>query len=316
MAQLSVFAPASIGNFIVGFDVLGAAIKTHDRVLGDVLSISDDKPAGYSAVGEFAFRLPQDKDNLVIKTAEYFNRQLAQLRPDIEIQKLTFKLAKNLPIGSGLGSSSSSIVATLFGLNQWYQQPFSQPLLLQWSAEIEGANAGAMHYDNVAPCLLGGLQLINEESQEVCQSIPFFDDLHLAFCFPDIEITTKSARSVLPTQVSLPAAIAMQKRLASFTAACFRQDKAALVSSLVDDSIEPLRKQLIPNFEQAKRCAMEQGALAFSISGSGPTCFAICESADKAKTIAKLIHDTLKQGDHSFYWTGQIDTAGARLVEA
>ncbi|WMS86895.1 homoserine kinase [Pleionea litopenaei] len=314
MPSITVFAPASIGNFIVGFDVLGAAIKTDDRLLGDTLTISDDKPAGYSAEGEFAFRLPQDKDNLVIKTASFFNQQLALLQPDIKAQKLTFKLSKNLPIGSGLGSSSSSIVATLYGLNQWYQSPFSQDQLLLWSAKIEGGNAGAEHYDNVAPCLLGGLQLINEEALPVCRRLPFFNNLYFAFCFPDIEITTRKAREVLPKTLTLQQAINMQKRLATFTAACFEHDQSSAIQSLLDDSIQPSRQSLIPNFDQAHQLALNNGALAFAISGSGPTCFAVCPSQEIAQTLAPRLQKTLQQGPHSFHWVSQIDELGARLL--
>ena len=87
MDRLTVFAPATIGNFIVGFDVLGAAIETKERCLGDTLTISNESPAGYLAQGEFAFRLPKDKDNLVIQTAEFFNQKLKQYRSDIKLEK-------------------------------------------------------------------------------------------------------------------------------------------------------------------------------------------------------------------------------------
>lgn len=314
MDRLTVFAPASIGNFIVGFDVLGAAVETKERCLGDTLLISNESPAGYQAQGEFAFRLPQDKDNLVIKTAEFFNQKVKQYRSDIKLEKLNFQLSKNLPIGSGLGSSSSSIVATLVGLNLWYREPFQQNELLKWSAQIEGGNSGAIHYDNVTPCLLGGLQLINPELTTPYQSIPFFDDIYLALVFPDIEITTKSAREVLPKNVSLNQAVEMQQRLASFIAACYRQEHQVMLDCLKDDIIEPTRKTLIPNFDKARSIALENGALTFAISGSGPTCFALCTNESQARQIASSVYDVMEQGPHAFHCVGKIGNKGCRKI--
>ncbi|NVJ59869.1 MAG: homoserine kinase [Gammaproteobacteria bacterium] len=314
MDRLTVFAPASIGNFIVGFDILGAAIETHDRCLGDTLTISNELPAGYQAVGEFAFRLPKDKDNLVIKTAEVFNQKIKELRSDIKVEKLNFQLSKNLPIGSGLGSSSSSIVATMVGLNSWYKEPFQKKDILKWCAQIEGGNSGAIHYDNVTPCLFGGLQLINPELATPYQSIPFFDDLHLAIIFPDIEITTKSAREVLPKNLSLKQAVEMQQRLASFIAACYRNEHQVMLDCLKDHIIEPTRKVLIPKFDEGKKTALENGALTFAISGSGPTCFALCNTEAQARKVAAAVYNVMEQGNHAFYCVGKIGNKGSRKI--
>ncbi len=309
MKSIKVFAPATVGNFILGFDVLGASLATNDRILGDELIISDRTPAGYTAVGEFAYRLPEDKDNLVIKAANFFNHKLKQ-KP----QKLHFELSKNLPIGSGLGSSASSIVATLVGLNEWYDKPFSKEQLVNWSAEIEGGNSGSIHYDNVAPCVLGGLQLINTEKEEACQKIPFFNDVYFAVCFPDIEITTRRAREILPKQVSLQSAIQMQSRLSAFIAACFLEQKNTALTLMKDDVVIPCRQQLIPNYAIAEQAALDMGAVAFAISGSGPTCFALCLNKDTADGIAKEMFKKLKQGKHAFYCVATLDQNGAIIV--
>lgn len=306
MKSIKVFAPATIGNFIVGFDVLGASLTTSDRVLGDELIISDRSPAGYSATGEFAYRLPEDKDNLVIKTAEFFNQKLDHMP-----QKLHFELSKNLPIGSGLGSSAASIVATLVGLNEWYGKPFSKSQLVDWSAEIEGGNSGSEHYDNVAPCVLGGLQLINTDKQNVCQPIPFFDDLYFAVCFPDIEITTRAAREILPKQITLQSAIQMQSRLSSFIASCFLKQKKTALSLMKDDVVTPCRQQLIPNYAKAEQIALKNGAITFAISGSGPTCFAICDNAEVATNVSTLMLKALQQGSHAFSCVAKLDLNGA-----
>ncbi|WP_144391705.1 homoserine kinase [Pleionea sediminis] len=313
MKTIKVFSPATIGNFIVGFDVLGACLATLDRTLGDELVISDEQPSGYSAEGEFAYKLPDNEHNLVITTAEFFNRKLVDIKKQQPI-KLNFTLFKNLPIGSGLGSSSSSIVATLYGLNQWYESPFTQQQLLLWSAQIEGSNSGSIHYDNVAPCLLGGLQLINSELEDPCQPIPFFNDLYFAICFPDIEITTKSARAILPDTINLIDTITMQGRLAGFIASCFQKNKSRALDLLKDDTITPKRKQLIPDYDKAEVLARENGALTFCLSGSGPTCFAICRDEQTARDVSEKILNVLSRGEHAFHCVATLDVQGARLL--
>ena len=313
MQSIRVFTPASIGNFIVGFDLLGAAIESDSRPLGDDLVVFADPNQNIECSGEFSDLLPAHKENLIHVSERRFNKALQEQA--IKPQKLSYQLTKHLPAGSGLGSSSASIVASLYALNEWYQRPFNNKELLLMAAEVEGGNSGGKHFDNVAPALFGGLQLINAEGEQPSIALPTFKNWHYAICFPDIQITTKSAREILPKDVSLAASTTMQARLAAFIAASYQQDENSAHALLQDDVIEPCRSQLIPGFAQAKQACLDAGALSFGISGSGPTCFAITQDAAQARTISELMLNKLGQGSRAFACVAQLSEQGTRLVE-
>ncbi len=158
---MKVFAPASIGNLSVGFDSLGLALHAVDGdVIGDVVSLRAGSQDDWvlKVDGPFASELPEDpEDNIVMASCRRFERLTRAAGKEIET--LQVHLEKRLPVGSGLGSSASSIVATLVALNRFFGQPLNRPELLQLMAEMEGNISGDVHLDNIAPSLLGGLRL-------------------------------------------------------------------------------------------------------------------------------------------------------------
>ena len=172
-----VYAPASIGNVSVGFDVLGAAVSPIDgSLLGDRVEVAAGKAAfSLQCVGAFVDKLPQQAEqNIVYRCWQVFARELD--RKGITLLPVAITLEKNMPIGSGLGSSACSIVAALDALNQYHQQPLTSNELLALMGEMEGEVSGSIHYDNVAPCFLGGLQFMVQEMDIISQSVPCFDD--------------------------------------------------------------------------------------------------------------------------------------------
>ncbi len=160
-ATLTVYAPASSGNLSVGFDALGLALVPIDgSLLGDCVSIMPGSPRDWTLCidGPFAHALPKDQEqNIVITSCRRFEQ--AARAVGIDVQPLNITLDKRLPVGSGLGSSASSIVATLVALNHFFGRPLDRPALLDLMAEMEGSISGEVHLDNIAPCLLGGLRL-------------------------------------------------------------------------------------------------------------------------------------------------------------
>ncbi len=309
---LHIFSPASIGNFIVGFDTLGAAIESDMQKLGDDLIISSHKKSEIINYGRFADQIPTNKTNLIAIAEVAFNRLLA--KNNIPIETLKFEVTKHLPAGSGLGSSSASIVATLFGLNQWYGMPFTQNDILKLSAEIEGGNSGGKHYDNVAPALLGGLQLITQDSNETCYTLPYCKNWYIALCFPDIQISTKEGRALLPDTIKLKQAVQMQSRLSGFIHALHNKDESALFSLMQDDIIIPARQNLIPHYQTAEKEVKKLGAKVFGISGSGPTCFAIATQKDTAHHICEQLLEIMQQGHRAFSCVAQISSLGTRIT--
>ncbi len=284
MSRVSVFAPASIGNFIVGFDCLGAAIQPVDgHLLGDIVHVEDCDTDDVVVSGPFAHALPTDpKDNIVFACRQRF-QELMALR-DCAPSPNRIVLDKRLPIGSGLGSSATSVVACLFALNEWYGLPFAEFELLRLCGEMEGRISGGLHYDNVAPSLRGGLQLMVPDKERISISLPL-PNWYLVMCYPGIKVETKAARAVLPQHIALSTCVHFGERLAAFTAAMMAREFEFALSLLHDDMIEPHRASLVPGFLHARIAALHNGARAFGLSGSGPTCMAICQSLATAELV-------------------------------
>jgi len=311
-----VFAPASIGNVSVGFDVLGLAVKPIDgSLLGDVVSVSaTSNESSLTVIGDFADKLPSNKeDNIVWSCLLLFNDALINAEQAVVSVALT--LDKKMPVGSGLGSSACSVVAALAGLNAFYAKyhdfSFAENVLLKMTGQMEAQISGSLHYDNVAPCYLGGLQLMVPDENVISRVLPSFDDCYYVMAYPGIEVSTKAARDVLPTSYSRSDVISYGQNLATFVDACHRQDKQQAFSVLTDVVAEPYRTNLLPRYQSSRDFLTAQGALAVGISGSGPTLFCVCDSEQQAQQFALWLQDNYLQTELGFVHVCKVDDIGA-----
>ncbi len=307
-----VYAPASIGNVSVGFDVLGAAVSPIDgTLLGDrVLVKAGESPFVLTTAGRFVSKLPTEaKENIVYDCWLVFARELE--KKSVALKPLQMNIRKNMPIGSGLGSSACSIVAALDALNRFHDQPLNEMELLALMGEMEGKISGGIHYDNVAPCYLGGLQLMLEELGIISQEVPCFDDWYWVMAYPGIKVSTAEAREILPSQYRRQDVIAHGRHLAGFIHSC-HSGQPELAAKLIKDVIaEPYRAKLLPGFEQAREYAKSAGALATGISGSGPTLFSICKEQDVAERVARWLEQHYVQNEEGFVHVCRLDKQGS-----
>jgi len=270
MKRVLAFAPASIGNFAAGFDVLGAAIVPLDGPpLGDQVEIQLARTDSFACAGPFAHRLPAlPADNLALKTRAAFQRAWGRPLPPMAI-----RLFKNLPVGSGLGSSSATVVATLAALDGLLEAGLGEAALLRAGGETEAQGCGSYHLDNVAPALLGGLRLVDPEG--VPRLLPFPEDLLFAVASPDLELNTRDARQALPAQVPQALAVAHAQNLAALVLALCTGNAGLLRACLRDLLAEPHRAPLVPGFREVQAAALGQGAAGCTFSGAGPAIFAV-----------------------------------------
>lgn len=319
--SVSVFAPASIGNVNVGFDILGLAVKPIDgTLLGDVVTVSHSNSDNQlEVIGSFAKKLPGDvKQNIVWQCLSLFNEQLQASEQAVVTVKMV--LEKRMPVGSGLGSSACSVVAALAGLNAFYEKyhqfSFSEQTLLKMMGQMEAQISGSLHYDNVAPCFLGGMQLMVPDPEIISRNLPQFDDCYFVMAYPGIEISTKAAREILPSSYSRADLISFGQNLATFVDACHRGDKAQAFSVLTDVVAEPYRASILPGYSEAVSYLQKAGCLSVGISGSGPTLFCVTDDAEKAQQFANWLSEnylqTLADGtSEGFVHVCQADTQGA-----
>ena len=312
---LTVYAPASSGNVSVGFDALGLALAPMDgSLLGDCVSILPGTPGDWMLCidGPFAHALPQDQEqNIVITSARRFEQ--AARAVGVDVYPLNITLDKRLPVGSGLGSSASSIVATLVALNHYFGRPLDRPALLKLRAEMEGSISGEVHLDNIAPCLLGGLRLCMPDDARQ-YGLPWPGHWQSVVAWPGTRLETRPAREILPTSYERKTVVAHGAKFALFVHQLYQGEAVAAADCLVDLLAEPYRKSLLPGFEEARIELAKMGALATGISGSGPTIFCIVDDSRVAAAAAQWLQQNYLKNESGFVHICRADLAGAREV--
>ena len=310
---ITYYAPASVGNLSVGFDLLGLALEPLDgSYFGDRVTVGAAKPGDQmlqlSFNGQYASALPSDPvENVVTKCLDLFRTELEMPAcPELSIQ-----LTKSLPIGSGLGSSASSIVAALAAINQWFDNPLDANGLLDLMSKAECGVSGEKHFDNIAPSYFGGLVLC-ESLDEPPQFLFWPDAWQIIVAYRNTEVKTKDARNVLPNSYPRSVLVSQAASLARFVHGLGSGDLELAARNIVDLVAEPYREQLLPDFSLAKHHALQHGALAAGISGSGPTMFAVVDHAEKANELADwLSHHYARDG---FVKLCTVDRIGARQL--
>ncbi|HKH47247.1 MAG TPA: homoserine kinase [Thermoanaerobaculia bacterium] len=310
MKRVRAFAPAGVGNFAAGFDVLGAAVAPEDGSLwGDQVEVREGSATQLVCTGPFADRLPADPaENLVLRTRNLFEEAFGRPLPPLQLT-----LHKGLPVCSGLGSSAASVAATARALNAWCGDPLSSGDLLEVAGRAEGLASGAVHLDNVAPCLLGGLLLIPPAGPP--RTLPFPWNLRVVVASPAFSLATREARRVLPREVPLALAVEHAQNLAAFVHAVHMGDLGLLRATLRDLIAEPWRAGLVPGFRAAQREALAAGALGASLSGAGPAVFAVAEEENAAAVATALAGGFQSEGVESTVRICRIDPRGARIIE-
>lgn len=308
--MVKIYAPASIGNVSVGFDVLGAAVSPVDgSLLGDCVSVEAAESFSLSNEGRFVSKLPQNpKENIVYQCWQRFCEEIGKEIP------VAMRLEKNMPIGSGLGSSACSVVAGLMAMNEHCGRPLDETTLLTLMGELEGRISGSVHYDNVAPCYLGGIQLMLEENGIISQPVPGFEEWLWVMAYPGIKVSTAEARAILPAQYLRQDCVRHGRYLAGFIHACHTRQPELAAKLMKDVIAEPYRTRLLPGFAQARQAAAEMGALGCGISGSGPTLFAISGNMETAQRLAAWLQSNYVQNDEGFVHICRLDTVGARKL--
>jgi homoserine kinase len=315
---LTVYAPASIGNLSVGFDALGLALAPMSRaLLGDLVQLTP-LPAGakddwqLELTGPFAGDLPPNpEDNIVLVCCRVYQEAAAERGVTVVPLKVT--LDKRLPIGSGLGSSASSIVATLEALNRWHDHLLSTLENFRLMAKMEGRISGEIHLDNVAPSLFGGLRLCPPGSQQE-YALPWPGAWRAVVCWPGTKLVTKEARAVLPDEIPRAVAVRHGAQFAQFVHALHSGKTRLAAECIVDHIAEPYRRKLLPGFDEARVGLRELGALAVGISGSGPTIFGLVNDSDVARRVAAWLGEHYQQNERGFVHICRADLGGARSI--
>ncbi len=307
--RATAFAPATVGNVAVGFDILGFALEVPgDRVTVERIDAPTVRIAEISGV---ATDLPEAADENTATVG------LVQLLDDLELEfGFEVSIAKGIPLGSGMGGSAASAVGGIVAAEALVDEDLSVERQLEYALLGESVASGGVHGDNVTPCLCGGLTLTRSLEPVDIVEIPVPDGIGCTVVYPHRRIDTERARKAVPGKLPLEAFVAQSGNLAGFIAGCYTDDLALIRRSLADMLIEPHRAPLIPGFAAVCDAAEEAGAMGCSISGSGPSVFAWCSPPETTGEVAEAMRAAFaERGNEPEVWTGKIAEEGARLVD-
>jgi homoserine kinase len=305
--RATAFAPASVGNVAIGFDILGFSVDA----LGDRVTVSRRKEPGVVITGVrgVAGELPKDPERNTAGRALLAMQET--LRPGFGF---AMEIDKGIPLGSGLGGSAASAVGAVVAANALLDEPCSKLELLKFAMQGEAVASGSLHVDNISPSLFGGLVLTVGIDHPRVKQIPVPPVVRAVIVHPHMFLSTKQARAILSRTVTLSDFVWQTANLAGFISGCYTNDLDMIRASLEDVVIEPQRQALIPGFQEVRRAAMEAGALGCSISGAGPTTFAWAPVSSAPAVLEAMRREFGRQSIALDEWIVEINSDGARII--
>ena len=302
---ITAFAPATTSNLAIGFDILGFPLTS----LGDKISLTPREEPDVLIESINTQVIPKDPDKNTASIVVKAMQQAYGLN-----HGFSMSIEKGIPLGSGLGGSAASAVAACIAMTPFIDDTIPKEDLANFALQAESQVSGGLHGDNVVPSLYGGFCLIQNLSPLRVIQLPS-PSLTAVFIHPHMTIETKEARRVLQPEVNLKKCIQQTANLAGFMAALYTNDNQLLSQCCEDILIEPMRSQLIPGFYDVQKAALSEGALACSLSGSGPTLFAFADSEKAAHKIAYAMQKAFtNHGLNSDKWLSPISPTGAQLL--
>lgn len=308
--QATAFAPASIGNVAVGFDMLGLAIA----VAGDRVMARRTRRNGVTIAAVYGID-GRPHAELSSSAADNTAGVAAMALWDAHGDGGGIELAvhKGVPLQSGMGSSAASAVAGAVAANALLRKPIAIAELLEYALEGEKIASGGLHADNVAPSLFGGLVLCPPVLLPTVIPLAVPDGVSSVVLHPDLQVNTADSRRRLARGYSMDQWLTQQGYLAGFLAACMTNDRELLRRCLLDVIIEPQRSAAVPCFNAVRSAAMQADAYGCSLSGSGPSIFALCAD-DAAPAVAAAMADACgSQGYDCETWTSPMTAPGAHI---
>jgi homoserine kinase len=304
MKEITVLAPATVANVVCGFDCLGFALENPCDEM--TLRLIDEKTVRIKHQDDFGLPLEPEKNIAGVALSAILDELEENFGFEIEI-------TKRIKPGSGIGSSSASAVGAVVGANKLLGGRFSTLELAEFAMKGEQVASEGRHADNVAPCLFGGFTLVRTVEPLDIVALDF-PEMFVTVIHPQIEIKTSEARKILPAEISLKSAIQAWSNVGALVSALSKGDFELIARSLEDFIVEPVRKKLIPHFDELKAESLKAGALGGGISGSGPSVFMLSETLETAHKVEKTMREIYAPTEIDFnVYVSEINAEGVRI---
>ena len=305
--RVKVFAPATIANMGCGFDVMGFTLDEE----GDILEMTVSEGDGISIENETDVPLPEDIELNVITPVVRKFLDIIDKKAQVDV-----RILRKIYPGSGIGSSSASSAAAAYGMNALFGYPLSDEELVECAMEGENLASGGYHADNAAPAVMGGIVLIRGYEPLDIIKLPVPGNFYCAVIHPDIIVTTKQAREILPREVPLHDAIRQWGNVGGLVAGLYSGDISLVGRAMRDVIAEPWRKQFIPDFDELRVKLLDAGALAMNIAGSGPSVFAIADRYSVAARSGKIMKEHFGSRNIGYeVYVVKVSNNGAKILE-
>ena len=308
--SVTALAPGGVGNVGPGLDILGLAVEGD----GDSVRAEWSNTEGISILDPGHPDLPREANR---HTAALAGAAVIERARDRRLGKagIALSVCKGLPLSGGQGGSAASAVAGAVAVNALLGNPLDRETLLEACLRAEESVSGR-HADNVAPSLFGGIVLVRSLNPLDLIQLPVPDELRVVLVRPNQQLRTAEARAVLPQNISRELALYQAAQVGAMVAALASGDYALLGRAIDDRIAEPARTRLLPGFAEAKRAALKAGALGSSISGAGPTAFALARGDETAQQVSEAMTAAYAaSGFSSQARVARVDRRGARPVE-
>jgi len=306
---VTAFAPGSVANVAIGFDILGFSVDA----VGDRVTLTRRAQPGVviKSITGVVDDLPLEAEK---NTAGQALLALAAMRNlDFGFE---MRIQKGIPLASGLGGSAASAVAAVVAANAMLEEPLTRIELLKVAMEGEAVASGSRHADNISPSLFGGLVLTVGIDNPRVKQIPVPEVIHAVIVHPHLQVSTKQARAILSRTVNMSDFVWQTANLAGFISGCYTNDLDLIKASLEDVIIEKQRQVLIPGFAEVRAAALDKGALGCSISGAGPTIFALCLERDARAVRDAMTGEFARLNIATDKWIAPVQSGGAHVVSS
>lgn len=304
--SIKIFSSATVANVSCGYDVLGFCLDS----VGDEMVIRKCDSKGILITKIENYELPYEAKKNVAGVAALAMLNELDIDHGFEIE-----IYKNIKPGSGIGSSAASAAGAVVGINELMGNPFDNTQLTAFAMKGEALASGSEHADNIAPAIFGGFTLVKSVNPLKVLEIPTPSALYATVIHPKIEVKTAESRAILPKEVPLSKAIEQWANVGSLVHGLHTSDYDLIASALEDVLIEPHRSKLIPYYSELKTEVMNTGALGCSISGSGPSVFALSKGETKAQEVAKAMEHVYSKTGISFdIYVSQINKQGVKII--